>query len=222
MAHVVRFTTPLCADGSRTGQWDWAEAWGESIPACSWLSYDTEIELKPAGEYPVLCLTVNNDYTIKTKYSGQGNVWRNGQNLGGTNYWPGGNDTIITYSDNFCHLLMNCGNLSKGISIVICCMYYDNKYLSNFKIVDGSFNSINDLVLKDASNNSYSFPKIFNYSKESGVIDVSPQPITPGIPDSGFITCSTLPISGARNHMVANFNNSEYYCIGTNTLIKMD
>lgn len=171
--------------------------------------------------------TISIDNHIELTFAYQ--KWYINVNGGGNSELARINDpqtVTVVYNDSVFYIQINDSSNRRGA------FFYEK--LSNLSIYgsigNGSswstyhvFYNLEEIPLYDVSNTSisYSRDKRLNYTNPLGTIDYTASALFKAgykdITDRNFVSCSTV-----TSNQVITFNNTNYYTIGTNTLVAID
>lgn len=188
------------------------------------------------GSTPIYCPSIIvGDYTLRISGQGDAGIYKNDTYVDGLDGSMSGqcHTIVVVYDSNFVHFLIHgCyNNTPTTASMAISCINFNGHHVSGTRCLGhlgNEFNSLNSMKLYDNEtywhfNNEYSeaageteikvgYQTLYNGNAHSTTLDI-------GLP---FITCQTLPIySDAWNHKIVKFDDTEYYAVGTNTLIQI-
>lgn len=189
------------------------------------------------GSTPIYCpsITIGNEYTLRISGRGDAGIYKNDTYVDGLSGSMSGqcHTIVVVYNSNFVHFLIHgcySNNPTTASMAISCINFNDNHYVSGTRCLGhlgNAFNSINSMQLYDNEtywhfNNEYSeavgeneikvgYQTLYNGDDHSRKLDIDPP----------FITCQTLPLSDAWSHKIVKFNDTEYYAVGTNTLVQI-
>lgn len=174
--------------------------------------------------------TINVNNIVNVEFgNGKVTVVYNGQTVATYSILNSYNDLYITaaFNENFFYFQVNC-DYSYGRRFVFLYEIIDNKNYFGYngaEVVSGrGWFSIHEITMIETSSNlTYNHAARFNYNCQVGLIDYA----TPDFlfsagyktdtEDNNFISCSTITLD-----QVITFDGTNYYSIGTNTLVELD